>query len=296
MDHKAVLATLPADTRAKLTEKRDAPGLWHLASHLGAILGIGALILARVPFWPVLMLPQGILLVFLFTLLHETVHDTPFCTPWINRAAGLLSGALLFLPPIWFRWFHLAHHRHTQIPGKDPELSEAKPETLRAWLIHVSGLPVWIGQFRTLIRTAAGGCDDDYVPKARLADVTREARLLLGLYSGLFLISLITGSASLLWVWLIPLLLGQPFLRVYLLAEHGRCAFVTNMLENTRTTFTNRAVRLLAWNMPYHAEHHSFPAVPFHQLPALHAHMAPHLAVTEDGYHRFTAGYMSTLR
>ena len=23
------------------------------------------------------------------------------------------------------------------------------------------------------------------------------------------------------------------------------------------------------WNMPYHAEHHAFPAVPFHSLPAL---------------------------
>ncbi|WP_417205484.1 fatty acid desaturase [Antarctobacter sp.] len=296
MDHKAVLARLPADTRAQLTETRDAPGLWHLASHLGAIIVIGALILARVPFWPVLMLPQGILLVFLFTLLHETVHDTPFRTRWLNRAAGLLCGALLFLPPVWFRWFHLAHHRHTQIPGKDPELAEPKPEALRGWLHHVSGLPVWTGHARTLIRNATGQGDAAYVPTARRTDLTREARRLLGLYACLLLLSLIAGSTALLWVWLIPLLLGQPFLRVYLLAEHGRCAFVANMLENSRTTFTNRLVRWLAWNMPYHAEHHSFPAVPFHQLPALHAHMAPHLAVTENGYRRFTAKYLSTLR
>lgn len=296
MDHKSVLAALPADTRTALTARRDAPGLWHFASQIGAILLIGGLILVRVPFWPLLMLPQGILLVFLFTLLHETVHDTPFRTQWLNRAAGVLSGALLFLPPGWFRWFHLAHHRHTQIPGKDPELAEAKPETLRAWLIHVSGLPVWISHLRTLIRNAAGRCDDDYVPKTRRADVTREARQILGLYALVLLISLITQSTAPIWTWLVPLLLGQPFLRLYLLAEHGRCAFVSNMLENTRTTFTNRLIRWLAWNMPYHAEHHSFPAVPFHQLPALHAHMSPHLAVTEDGYGRFTAKYVSDLR
>ncbi|SNS49921.1 fatty acid desaturase [Antarctobacter heliothermus] len=296
MDHKAVLAQLPADTRSALTARHDAPGLKHLATHLGAILLVGALILLRVPFWPLFMLPQGILMVFLFTLLHETVHDTPFRTHRLNRAAGVLSGALLFLPPIWFRWFHLAHHRHTQIPGKDPELAEPKPETIRAWLVHVSGLPIWISHFRTLFRNAAGRCDDDYVPKARRADVTREARRLLTLYAVALLGSLIAGSAALLWVWLIPLLLGQPFLRLYLLAEHGRCAFVTNMLENTRTTFTNRLIRWLAWNMPYHAEHHSFPAVPFHQLPALHAHMAPHLAITENGYGRFTATYVSNLR
>lgn len=295
MDHKAVLAKLPADTRSALTTRRDVPGLRHLAGHLGAILLIGALILIRVPFWPLLLLPQGILLVFLFTLLHETVHDTPFRTQWLNRAAGWLSGAFLFLPPIWFRWFHLAHHRHTQIPGKDPELAETKPETLRAWLVHVSGVPVWISHFRTLFRNAAGRCDDNYIPKARRADITREARQFLTLYAVALLGSLLAGNAALLWVWLIPLLLGQPFLRLYLLAEHGRCAFVTNMLENTRTTFTNRLIRWLAWNMPYHAEHHSFPAVPFHQLPALHAHMAPHLTVTENGYGRFTATYVSDL-
>ncbi|WP_246694633.1 fatty acid desaturase, partial [Mesorhizobium sp. M2D.F.Ca.ET.147.01.1.1] len=67
-----------------------------------------------------------------------------------------------------------------------------------------------------------------------------------------------------------PALLGQPFLRLYLMAEHGRCPLVANMLENTRTTLTNWFVHKLAWNMPYHAEHHAYPGVPFHQLPEFH--------------------------
>ena len=33
----------------------------------------------------------------------------------------------------------------------------------------------------------------------------------------------------------------------------------------------------LAWNMPYHAEHHAFPAVPFHNLPAVNRLIAPRL-------------------
>lgn len=296
MDHKAILAALSPEVRSALTERRNAPGLWHLAGHLSAILAFGALLLIQVPFWPLLLLPQGILLVSLFTLLHETVHDTPFRSPWLNRAAGLLCGGLLFLPPIWFRWFHLAHHRHTQIPGKDPELAAPKPETTRDWLVHITGIPVWISHVRTLLRNAAGRCDDGFVPIGRKADVTREARQFLAIYAFVLLISLAFGSTALIRIWLVPLLLGQPFLRLYLLAEHGRCALVANMLENTRTTFTNRLVRWLAWNMPYHAEHHSLPAVPFHNLPALHDHMAPHLKVTENGYARFTSGYVSNLR
>lgn len=103
------------------------------------------------------------------------------------------------------------------------------------------------------------------------------------------------ASPLLIWIWLLPLLLGQPFLRLYLLAEHGRCPFVANMLENTRTTFTNRLVRFLAWNMPYHTEHHTLPTVPFHKLPALHARMRDHLAVTAPGYAAFTGEYVRGL-
>ena len=97
----------------------------------------------------------------------------------------------------------------------------------------------------------------------------------------------------LLWVWLIPVLLGQPVLRLYLLAEHGDCPRVADMFLNTRTTFTNRIVRFLAWNMPYHVEHHVAPTVPFHRLPDLHARMRDHLAVTAEGYAAFTRDYLA---
>jgi fatty acid desaturase len=43
--------------------------------------------------------------------------------------------------------------------------------------------------------------------------------------------------------------------------------------------------------MPYHAEHHSYPAVPFHKLPDLHRLTAEHLKVTEKGYSGFHARY-----
>ena len=48
--------------------------------------------------------------------------------------------------------------------------------------------------------------------------------------------------------------------------------------------------------MPYHAEHHAFPNVPFHRLPELHARARPHLAQVERGYARFHARYAAGLR
>jgi len=79
------------------------------------------------------------------------------------------------------------------------------------------------------------------------------------------------------------------------LAEHAGCPPVENMLENTRTTFTGNIVRFFTWNMPFHAEHHAFPAVPFHQLPAFHEHTRDHLLSTKDGYVRFNQDYLKSV-
>ena len=118
---------------------------------------------------------------------------------------------------------------------------------------------------------------------------------MIGVYGVLALSSLWLG-ALLLWVWLLPLALGFPVLRLYLLAEHGRCPAVANMFENTRTTFTNALVRRLAWNMPYHAEHHAFPSVPFHRLPAWHQHVCDELKCTSPGYAQFHRAYVEDFR
>jgi fatty acid desaturase len=38
------------------------------------------------------------------------------------------------------------------------------------------------------------------------------------------------------------------------------------------------------WNMPYHAEHHLYPSIPFHQLPALHIKIRENLTHVAPGY------------
>ncbi len=211
MDHTALIRSLSPDTKARLNARSDLAGLKHLALYLLALTLTSAGIIAQIPLWPLLMIPQGILLVFLFTLSHECTHQTPFATPWLNEACGHAIAPLLGLPFIWFRYFHLAHHRYTNDPTRDPEIA------------------------------------------------------------------------------------AQPALRAYLLAEHGLRPPVADMFENSRTTYTSRAIRALAWNMPYHAEHHSLPQVPFHQLPALHDLTRPHLKSTSQGYVEFSADYLRSL-
>ncbi len=294
MDQRTLLTTLSREQRRELTRKSDVPGALHLLAYLAAMALFASLVAMRVPYWPLAMIPLGILIVFLFCLLHETSHKSVFKTSWLNALVARLCGLLIFLPAEWFRWFHFQHHRYTQIRGKDPELDTPKPDTLGKLLLHVTGGPVWLAHIRTLFGNA-GGVASDFVPAAKRGQVRLESRVLLLIYFLLILISVYYGSLLMLYVWVFPALLGQPFLRLYLLAEHAGCAYSKNVLENTRTVRTHSLIRFLAWNMPYHVEHHAFPTVPFHKLPALHQVMQPHLQVTAQGYTGFLGDYVGAL-
>jgi len=291
MKHTEFLSNLPAATRAELIARSPSRGLWHLAGHAGGILMVGMLIAVGVPGWWLLLPVQGVLIVFLFTLEHECTHRTPLPSDALCDRVGRICGWLLINPFLWFRYFHLAHHRFTNLEGKDPELIGTKPQTRKAWLWHVSGLPLWGGSITIVLRLALGRERPDYLPQRARAKAEREARAMLVLYA-LAAASLL-WSDVLLWIWIVPMVLGQPFLRLYLLAEHGDCPQVADMFANTRTTFTTRMVRFLAWNMPYHVEHHVFPNVPFHNLPRLHGLIRDHLRVTSEGYVAFTREYLS---
>lgn len=278
--------TLDKAALKALSRPSDAKGLAQLAAHLGALSLSGALVVAAsgtlwlVPAWIV----HGLLLVFLFAPLHETVHRTAFATRGLNDAVAWGCGLALALPPAYFRAYHFAHHRHTQDPSRDPELASPKPDTWAAYLLHASGLPYWRRQAGSILAHAAGRVDEPFIAPAGRPAVVREARVVLAIYAAIAVVSVLLGSTAALTLWVVPVMVGQPFLRLYLLAEHTGCPLIADMFLNTRTTRTNWLVRRLAWNMPYHTEHHAYPAVPFHALPGAHEVLRARLAVVAPGY------------
>ena len=291
LDHKALIASLAPETRRALCAQSDGPGLVRIGVQFGLIGALGGYIHLGMPLWQAALLPQGLLIIFLFTALHETIHGTAFRSGWMNVWAARLCGFAVFLTPQHFRYFHFAHHRFTHDPDRDPELAAPKPRTWGAYAVYMTGLPEWAWRVKQLVRTALLPNEDPFVPERGKARIRLESQIFLVLYSFVFALA----GAALLWTWILPLLLAGPFMRAYLLAEHTFCPHVADMLSNTRTTFTNRAVRWLAWNMPYHAEHHAYPAVPFHKLPEFHALTRAHLRETEQGYTRFNKRYLRTI-
>ncbi|MFK7964854.1 MAG: fatty acid desaturase [Burkholderiaceae bacterium] len=284
----------PADY-VQFHQKADAPALCHLLIYTGLIALLVYAVATSLPGWWLALFPLGVLLAFLFNLAHECTHKTAFKTPWLNETVGYLTGFILFQPFIWFRYFHLAHHRYVNDPARDPELiGHPKPDSKFALLIFLSCVLYWRSKVHLLCAHALGTVADNYVPIGVHARLRLEARMYLSVYGGL-LVAAILWLPILFWVWFLPLLLGFPCLRLYHLAEHGLCPSAASKLVNTRTVVTNQVVRFVTWNMPFHIEHHLLPGVPFHRLPLLHIALQSQPGTVSKGYLSFVRAYWRSL-
>ncbi len=274
----------------ELNHRSDLKGSGQLLAHLTVMAASGMVLgthLAGSQWW--IALPAGLIYGFslasMFATLHETSHRTAFANNSVNDLVAWWAGVLCFYNSTFYRRYHKWHHRYTQLPGLDPELEDPKPTNWREYLWEVSGIPWWIGKIKNHTRIALGKLENcPYIPEEAQAEVIRSTRWQLLVYLVFIGISVSFGQLWFLTFWLIPLALGQPILRAILLAEHTGCTNDENPLTNTRTTYTIWPIRLLMWNMPYHAEHHLYASIPFHALGKAHEKIKSNLAEIEPGY------------
>src|ERR671923_2405060 len=86
---------------AMLNRRSDARGLLHLAGHGAALLVSGTILSRAIGTWGIVpaTVLHGVVLVFLFAPLHETIHRTAFKSRWLNDGLAWLFGLILVLPP-----------------------------------------------------------------------------------------------------------------------------------------------------------------------------------------------------
>lgn len=264
---------LPAGTLRELSRTSDTKGLMRLGVHLLLLAAGAGLIHATQGSWWLLpaMLLYGWFLVALFAVVHETVHYTAFKTRRLNEVVAWFAAAPSLLNSDFYRQFHLAHHRHLQDPARDPELNPLPPDSMGRYLVRIFGLQYWGIRLRVAWAIARGRLGGfRFIPEAQKANVIRSVRLMLAFDAALLLVPLALGSLAPLLYWIGPMVLAQPILRLILVTEHTGCSMDDNPLTNTRTTLASWPMRLVHWNMPFHAEHHHYPSIPFHALPAAH--------------------------
>lgn len=149
-DHIDALNALSPAQKTALHAASNRHGLIRLATHVGALTVSGSIIAFGIPGWWIAMLPHGVLLVFLFTLSHEATHRTPFAAKWLNEAVGHAIAPIIALPFVWFRYFHLAHHKYTNDPELDPEIAgHPRPRDWRSYALYLTGAGYWSGMAHT---------------------------------------------------------------------------------------------------------------------------------------------------
>jgi len=258
--------------------KSNKEGAAQLCFHLGLYAAAASLLPTTVAGSVLAMAFVGS---FFFTGMHEMVHRTAFRSRAANDVFGQFLGFLCMRPARHYLYYHWQHHKYTGNPDLDSELQpgsflDLPVETPLGYLFYVSGIPFWIDAVSTLCRHALGRCTEPYLSNHDRArrEVVVEARAYLFLYASIFARACFGGGrirTALVRLWILPALLGQPFLRFYLLAEHRGRKQSPLIYENTRTMETNWLYRKLAWEMPYHTEHHAWPSVPFHKLEDVRA-------------------------
>lgn len=287
-------ALTPAQLK-ELSVRSNAPGLVRAISHYAAVVLVGvALWQVKTNYgllWAIpLLFAQGYLVAFLFMPVHEAAHKTVFKSRVLNLVLGHLSSLAIILPYEYYALFHWDHHRYTQNPQRDPELIVATfPTSDTKLAIAYSGLIQVAYRIRLMFGHAlTGKASSPWIPENKRGEVVWEARAYVAVYLALLLGSIALGSTMLLWIWLVPLFVGQLFLRPYLYAEHTGCERTRSAYENTRTTYTGALTKWFTWNMPFHVEHHAYPSVPFHALPQLNETLADRIVYKGRGYRAVT--------
>jgi hypothetical protein len=144
------------------------------------------------------------------------------------------------------------------------------------YLRFLTGWPFGFERVFKMMKVAVGKVEDPWVKEAGLE---KTVRIEAGIYAVLYVACMVAAVLDervrevVVFYWIVPHMLGAGHLRYYQFCEHRGCETgdwdILDPWGACRTTDGNWLYKKLAWNMPYHIEHHAWPAVPFHLLPKI---------------------------
>ena len=200
-----------------------------------------------------------------YTPLHEAVHGNingrHRSLSYLNDACGYLAAQIVLIPYASHREEHLAHHRHTNVPGKDPDfmlkdmgrsLFASAQAVLRFWWMQMT-----------------------YAVKGGVSASSRNTRLIFLTELSVALawrVALFVLAPKIMAIMQVGYFLGLAF-TTYWFAYRPHLPYE----DSARYRNTNSMVFPL-WAKPVewfwlgqnlHSIHHAFPRVPFYRYHAL---------------------------
>tara|TARA_B100000029_G_C17529820_1_gene942917 strand:+ start:264 stop:1229 length:966 start_codon:yes stop_codon:yes gene_type:complete len=266
-------------------KRSNIDGLFHLSLHFLLILFTGTVLffsLGTYFQYPIILF-HGIFIAFLYAGLHECIHKTAFKNRLLNEVVGHFIGFILLRSFLNGRYRHMAHHTFTQHPDKDPDIVNF-PKNYLEYIKHITSLTIWWRLLDNIVRHIFGFLnkqEKEYIPKSEINNLIKESRIMMLGYFFIFSISIYYSSYIFLIYWIIPRIIGEPFLRLIRMVEHTGKEESANMIKNTRTSHASNFLKFIYWNMPFHVEHHLYANVPFYRLKKFHKFIKPHTSEFE---------------
>ncbi len=271
---------IPRKRLKELMKRKDGPAIRDTLLWFAALIGAGILAYHAWGTW------WAVPAFFLYGVLyaspagsrwHECSHGTAFKTPWMNEVVYQIASFMAFRPATPWRWSHTRHHTDTIIVGRDPEIVLERPPVWRVVLMEFAHLYGGTSDFKRTVLHFFGKLDkeeEDYIPDSERRKTYWEARITLLIYIGVVALCIHMNSILPAMFIGLPSFYGAFFEVLFALVGHiGLYEDVLDHRLNSRTYYSNPFFRFINWNMNYHVEHHMFPMVPYHALPALHKEM-----------------------
>jgi fatty acid desaturase len=271
---------IPRKQMKQLMQRRDGPAIRDTLIWLGSLAVFGGLGVYfwgswwAVPFFAVYGVLYGSAT---DSRWHECGHGTAFKTRWMNNVVYQIACFMILRQPTVWRWSHTRHHTDTIIVGRDPEIAVPRPPDFSGLFLSLFALKSGPKELRSVVLHAFGRLQPEektFIPEMERPKVFLVARVWLAIFAAVIALAIVTHS------WLPPVLVGLPtfygawfYLMTGLTQHAGLAEDVLDHRLNSRTVYMNPVFRFLYWNMNYHIEHHMFPMVPYHNLPALHEAM-----------------------
>jgi len=289
------------DLLKQLTAKQNSSSAVRLAIQLFTFAGLGVVVVTldgQLTFSFLLTIPLAALHAFLFAPFHECIHGTAFESKWLNRLGAWSTGLFFGMSPSLYRDFHFAHHRYTHNPDKDPELihlpgNGAKDATMPGkrilWISLCSGLgllifKIFVTGTVSILPTRFWGSYFSWIKETHRRKAAKESKWVTAFWVTILLLAIFAFPS--MWRVLFAAAFSNLFLGLWLTTEHTGLPSHGSMFDKTRSIISSRIVRWWIWNMNFHAEHHAWPAVPWHRLPEIHERVEDHILQSHPGYLR----------
>jgi fatty acid desaturase len=205
---------------------------------------------------------------------HECGHGTAFKTQWKNEVVYQIACFMMIRNPTVWRWSHSRHHTDTIIVGRDPEIITPRPPEVIKLVLNTLGIldvPIGLAAMLRYARGQLTAAEQDFIPDGERHKVFAAARVWTAIYLATLVACVAMGSILPLMLIGLPRLYGAWHHLLTGVTQHiGLAEDVLDHRLNSRTVYINPFSRFVYWNMNYHVEHHMFPMVPYHALPALH--------------------------